>query len=95
MNDNTLKRIWVSKGGAFAMFIVYVIVMLGLSFFKISYYNLNTMLQYLLVPGAILVSVTPTTESSLLGIPFLALFVSLIIYMAIGYTFDWFYKPNK
>lgn len=95
LKPNFIRRAWASKGGAAIMAVIYSSTILTLSFLEVSYFDLPNYLGYLLVPGAIFVSVGGNGTSTILGVPFLALLTSLLIYMTIGYIFDWYYKPYK
>lgn len=89
-----LSRIWASKGGAFFMFIVYVVAIAALSFFDYTFYDLPRILGYIIVPGALLLGISSGT-GTYLGVPTTVLFLSLVMYMALGYLIDWFYKPYE
>ena len=89
-----LIRLWKSKGGAFFMFVVYVIMVIALSLLNIDFYQIPTSLAYLVVPGALFVSVSGGA-GTYLGVPTLALVVSLVMYMALGYLVDFLWEPYK
>ena len=89
-----MRRLWVSKGGAFIAFLVYVLMIMVVTLFKINFYELSSELAFLLAPGAYFIAV-PTGTILWMGLPLVTHLLSLTIYMAVGYTIDWFYKPSR
>ena len=94
MDKKLMKRFYASKGGAGVMFFAYIAVVLILSYMEKTYYDMSTLVGYLIVPAAYFMDVT-AESAAWFGVSNASLFASLLIYVMIGFVIDYFYKPME
>lgn len=88
-----VKRVLASLDGIGVMMLVFVTLVAGMSYFKIYHYELNSILQIILFPGTFVTGIT-SGEEILVGLPIEPLFASLVIYMVVGFVYDYYHKPK-